>query len=86
MTALRVVIAGLYSNAGTVFISQLLHASSTLCCGHFQPAAGYWGWWLQYLGVGWGRDLVRRGSGPELPDALGIAGEQGVDDPRPAPC
>jgi len=87
MTAMRVVIAWLYANTGSVFVSQLLHASSTSARVIFSPPRVTAGqealWYFVYgallrlvvaiLGVGWGRNRVRRGSGAELPDTLGVA-------------
>jgi uncharacterized protein len=67
MTAMRVVIAWLYSNTGRVFVNQLLHASSTSALVIFSPRALlrakkhcgisrmalYCGWWLQsWVSVG----------------------------------
>jgi membrane protease YdiL (CAAX protease family) len=87
MTAIRVVIAWLYSNTGSVLLSQLLHACSTSALVVFSPPRVNPGqealWYFAYgillwllvaiIGLGWGRNLVRRGSGAEVADVIGVA-------------
>jgi membrane protease YdiL (CAAX protease family) len=87
MTAIRVVIAWLYSNTGSVLLSQLLHACSTSALVVFSPPRVNPGqealWYFAYgillwlvvaiIGLGWGRNLVRRGSGAEVAHAVGVA-------------
>lgn len=87
MTAIRVVIAWLYSNTGSVLLSQLLHAGSTSALVMFSPPRVNAGqealWYFAYgallwlvvaiIALGWGRNLVRRGSVAEGADVVGVA-------------
>jgi len=87
MTAIRVVIGWLYSNTGSVLLSQLLHACSTSALVIFSPPRVNPGqealWYFAYgvllwllvaiIALGWGRNLVRRGSGAEVADVVGVA-------------
>ena len=87
MTAIRVVIAWLYSNTGSVLLSQLLHACSTSALVIFSPPRVNAGqealWYFAYgtllwlvvaiIALGWGPNLVGRGSGAEAADVLGVA-------------
>lgn len=85
MTAIRVIIAWVYSNTGSVLIAQLLHISSTGALVIFSPprvnTAQETMWYFAYAAVlwivvaiittGWGRNLVKQRS-------TGKNGEPGV--------
>jgi len=73
MTAMRVVIAWVYSNTGSVLLTQLLHASSTGALVIFSPprvnASQEAAWYFAYaillwafvavIAAVWGRTLTR---------------------------
>lgn len=89
MTAIRVIIAWVYSNTGSVLMAQLLHISSTGALVIFSPprvnAAQETMWYFAYAAVlwvvvatitaGWGRNLVKQRSAGKNgePRALSIS-------------